>query len=778
MDHEISGAKEWCLDVEKSPDIQESAVAKDEEDELIDTDKTVVPETPTGPRRERNGMRITNPPPELSPSKRLSPVANVFTPGVRYVRPPPSSYSANRKAWAFGAASSGTFRLPMPFGQLKEKAAEYIKGLGSGGGSVNDFLFEKINQETGAFIPQPKKSSEQWLHIWGTPAQVATARSALLRLIDRCSAQGPSKRKKEFFAKVTSYSEVKEARLDQIDKHSTVIEQLRRKPSPSFEFLETLLFLWPTDEVPFDLLGPQLEALDPIRRETGCYIYVYDEEPSFIKVDGDDHDNIIKVVTRLRAKWVEVMAKIHIQAKLYLVQSASSQVRKNEVEIVRVAHSVGGLGFDYETPVLYGSSLTAMKLDCWHDQEKIAAANNERHLRETVEESLQGLRFLRGHVRMRVNFGTFILDEYRVPKDSRARYTFKEFRTMLLNPRTRGHLVQGLEFSCGDTDLLTKCASAKHILSPLNGSDAALLEQPEPSYAVNFEFQGSDTLLRLEVEFAKSPSTNEFEVYQKRWIHPQGEDKTGDKRPPLQVAVIDFERSDWQLEIKALEFQEPSTIEQSLREFSHSIRFNPEEMPDLSGPGKQRVSFSNRVPISRYVEKTALRYRLKGTNYILELARYDEYTRVQLSAAQLLLQGPSMNHMSTTPVTSWGASIFDLQWDNMLGQHANFGVGHNADWSPSLNTFFPCFGDADPSDLRSGFNSFMPLVKQVASLLGPEHEKDLANEALGLETGPTTNWEQENSSSLSAVSAVEFMEPTEPEAQISVGDGNSGHSFA
>lgn len=65
----------------------------------------------------------------------------------------------------------------------------------------------------------------------------------------------------------------------------------------------------------------------------------------------------------------------------------------------------------------------------------------------------------------------------------------------------------------------------------------------------------------------------------------------------------------------------------------------------------------------------------------------------------------------------------------MLGQHANFGVGHNAEWSPSLNTFFPCFGDADPSDLRSGFNSFMPLIEQVSTLLGQKGEADSEGQA-------------------------------------------------
>lgn len=83
--------------------------------------------------------------------------------------------------------------------------------------------------------------------------------------------------------------------------------------------------------------------------------------------------------------------------------------------------------------------------------------------------------------------------------------------------------------------------AAANIFTPYEATSVSL-EDAEPLYAVNFEFQGQDaSLLRLEAEFAESPASGLFEVSQKRWIKPQGEDKIGDKRPPLQVAVIDFE---------------------------------------------------------------------------------------------------------------------------------------------------------------------------------------------------------------------------------------------
>lgn len=89
---------------------------------------------------------------------------------------------------------------------------------------------------------------------------------------------------------------------------------------------------------------------------------------------------------------------------------------------------------------------------------------------------------------------------------------------------------------------MTRCSKASSILDPFEPTSRSL-EEAEPFHAVNFEFEGTDaTLLRLEAEFAKSPSSSLLEVSQRRWVKPQGEDKTGDKKPPLQIGIIDFEK--------------------------------------------------------------------------------------------------------------------------------------------------------------------------------------------------------------------------------------------
>ncbi|KAK2750342.1 hypothetical protein FQN57_003822 [Myotisia sp. PD_48] len=726
MDHEIAGSQEW---IEGS---NEKSAATQANDRSTTGDGNIVaaatrPDTIQAgapsqePSQEITAGNLPSWPLPIRPARAVASNLQKSQAAINSTHGSPQANSQAILAYRAGDLYSSTFKIPLVWGHFRERATVYANKLETGI-TVNELLFDKINRESGAFILRPERYNQQMLYIWGGPMQVHTATRSLSALVRLLTV--PEQKKKDQFAKITSYSEATEARIDMAEKDSTLIDQLRRAPDPLLQLPETLIFLWPVDELPLELaLGRNLEALDPLRRETGCYIHLCDGHPAYIQVEGHDHASILLVVRRLRAKCVELLA---MTQKLYLVQQPSPQVIKNEVQIVRVPQSSGG--YDFATPLLYGTALSAMKLDITGDQDSVISARNEDRLRGTVELSLQGLRFLRGYVRMRVHFGTFVLDQYRVPKEDRLRYSFQEFRDMLLHDRTRGHLVPGLEFNCGDTNLVAKCATAVDIFDLTEGPPRDL-GSPECFYVVNFEFKGGDAaLLRLEVEFTKSQVSGVYEISQKRWIRPQGVEKAGDKRPHLQVAVIDFERSDWELEIKALEFQEPASIEQSLREFSHSIEFSPGELSDFCAEGRRRVQFSNLVPVARIVEKSVLRYRVKNTDYVFELARYDEYQRVENTEAHSLLAIPQPNVMAEVPVSTWGASMFDFEWDNQLGLHANFRIGHNANWSPTLKTFFPCPEGADPADLRSGFHRFLVLVKKVAALLGLEHEKDVDNQ--------------------------------------------------
>lgn len=131
---------------------------------------------------------------------------------------------------------------------------------------------------------------------------------------------------------------------------------------------------------------------------------------------------------------------------------------------------------------------------------------------------------------------------------------------------------------------------------------------------------------------------------------------------------------------------------------------------------QRKVFFPADAPVSRFIEKTALRYRLKDTLYTFEIARYDEYIRKtgKMPGGALV---PGL--MSEVPSTSWGASLFGPHWDNLLGQHANMAVGHSAGWNPTLDTFFPSPKEQGLVESKAcGFETFIGSVKEIAQLLG------------------------------------------------------------
>lgn len=137
-------------------------------------------------------------------------------------------------------------------------------------------------------------------------------------------------------------------------------------------------------------------------------------------------------------------------------------------------------------------------------------------------------------------------------------------------------------------------------------------------------------------------------------------------------------------------------------------------MGNISAEPQRKVIFPSSAPVSRFVEKTAIRYRLKGTKYTFEIARYDEYSRTLVPAFPGQYPPTMVGPISEVPSTSWGASVFDPNWDNLLGQHANLPVGHSARYSPNLDTFFPSHSTS--GEKNAGFWEFICLVRQAAEL--------------------------------------------------------------
>ncbi|EAW22799.1 uncharacterized protein NFIA_014910 [Aspergillus fischeri NRRL 181] len=596
--------------------------------------------------------------------------------------------SPSKAKWRNGAQPNGQWFFGV--------ARTTIYGRSSHASQGRHEVFKEISKKTGAFVKPPAYTD-----------QIASAKEHLQKIIAKCTTSSFPTKKKLEWVKIHAHSVNKEADVELKERREHILQQLRKAPEDPSTFPEQMLFLWPREGPSLvDSLGPQLEALDVIRAKFGCHLFVPKDMPAYICAFGQSWDTMRQIVQCLRTKWSEIIANSNVKSKVYVVEPPAPASMKEAITMER--------NKQFGKARLQGSR--PKDLEQWEIRAALIQSKNNARLLQAIERSLRGVAFVRGHLRMRINLGSFVLDEYRLPKDEKPSYQFEEFREMLLHEQAKGRLIPGLNL--GKNELLARCFEATDILEPCD-SVTGKLSDAEPAFSVNFEFLGSNNaLLRLEAEFSKSPGAYEYEITQRRWLSPRKRGHSADQRPPLQIGVIDFERSDWQLEIKSLEFYETSSINAALRTFSHSINFRrTADINDISAKPQRKVVFPASAPVSRFVEKTAIRYRLKNTKYILEIARYDEYSRT--TAPGYGGQNPAAitGPISEVPSSSWGASIFDPNWDNLLGQHANIPLGHTARYSPSLNTFFPPIEETTGSKCE-GFWELIALVRRVAELLG------------------------------------------------------------
>jgi hypothetical protein len=215
------------------------------------------------------------------------------------------------------------------------------------------------------------------------------------------------------------------------------IVELQARSVFTIDMYVQLLFLWPTDELSIkDLLGPQLEAFDPIRREFRAHLYLSPDLPDYICVAGYERDIMREIVHLIRVKWNELMASTNIKSKLYVVEPPEPDFMRGRISIKTNHHQLA-------KPILDGGLLKGAQLADWDGRATLIRSKNDIRILGATEQALKGLAFFRGYLQMRVNFGTFVLDEYRLAKDGRPGYSFETFREMLLYEKTRGRLLPG-----------------------------------------------------------------------------------------------------------------------------------------------------------------------------------------------------------------------------------------------------------------------------------------------------------------------------------------------
>lgn len=140
-----------------------------------------------------------------------------------------------------------------------------------------------------------------------------------------------------------------------------------------------------------------------------------------------------QIAQSIRTLWAEAVAKSNIKTKIYLVEPPKPTAMKGKI-VVKKQNQL-------HKPVLRGSRLKGPNLEEWEDRFGLVQSRNKTRLLTAVENCLKGLSFVRGHLRMRVNLGTFVLENYQLPEDNKSWYSFGEFRDTLLHEQAKGRLI-------------------------------------------------------------------------------------------------------------------------------------------------------------------------------------------------------------------------------------------------------------------------------------------------------------------------------------------------
>lgn len=180
-------------------------------------------------------------------------------------------------------------------------------------------------------------------------------------------------------------------------------------------------------------LGVELEKLDSIRMEFKVHVYPSSAVEDYICVAGLKESDAGPILAQLRALSDEAIAKFNACVKAHMIEPPSHDAYMDDVVIVKYPHGAETL--------LQRAPSPARSVNDWSGEMERIKEANKKLLLSSVEKSLSMSHFFKGHLQMRVHFGSFVLDTAQRPKNATTGHGFEEFRTMLFLEKAKGRLI-------------------------------------------------------------------------------------------------------------------------------------------------------------------------------------------------------------------------------------------------------------------------------------------------------------------------------------------------
>lgn len=436
--YEIKNAREWDPNRRPQDDSSESS------DEGYDLDDDEWPEisghvtsnaTGTGAQLASNQPPLVNTRPRGQPPYRQK----VHAPHGRNPGPRPAHPRARfnfpkdnlaKAAFRKRLEPSGRFMLPRDCPDIEPNQKRMYDA------------FEEIGVRLGSFIRPPQHVKDRELLLWGDARQVQNTKDELNRWLDKCLQRGLPRKPmgKDNFSKETSAVGDQHHRLLRKMRKEAKILEFQQAPAEGRTFSYAGIFIWPVDEVqPEDILGPSLEAFDPVRYQYHCHI-IFDHKLSSFRVFSDREDAISKTNDRIVGTMREYVAKSVRPDMLILIEPPIPSVVRKDVRVRRLSADDSKAGKSM-IPVLTGSTLDAEGRREWIEKRDELIKRNNHRMELSLRKCVARLPHHRGLVRIRVQFGTFALKVFRWTEGAEST-PFEEFINNTSMAGTKGTMVR------------------------------------------------------------------------------------------------------------------------------------------------------------------------------------------------------------------------------------------------------------------------------------------------------------------------------------------------
>ncbi|KAJ9668629.1 hypothetical protein H2201_001271 [Coniosporium apollinis] len=591
-----------------------------------------------------------------------------------------------------------------------------------------------VNREKG------KNETGVYLDIRGTAEQ---AKIAIQEIEKWITAAYPGRSKPEW-SKTAAVTDATKLKIRKQIRLEARRESFRQAPPESLESVSTARFPWPEDKVSFrpeQVLGSNLEALDPIRMDCQCYITL-EKGSKFLQVLGENEEQVHSALQRLKVTCDQVLARNFEPAKIVFLMPLKDMaceiqllpyggpkvagrylnpepigrfpvIRRRDTESKRGKASRGSKS-NSEASVLSSSSGSAPSLED-PQQDRIIIIGR---LEEEVAWALQELRHFRGNLQLRVKLGTPVLTKYPKPKNKNDQYIYSvsEFAEIIENPEVESFVTQEIGHPGVGRHVLQRLVQNGHHLLCPEDPMASELKDVKPVFSGVFMIRSPDGSgdLRLQVDFKEEAGS--YGTTPMRWCKAE----RGKKEPTLllDASTVDLERGTaWHFGLTTTQGVEKTQLPKHYADFAFadwSVKLDA-ELAQKFGENHQYITFGRKgvpstVPIQTVEQKTAWRFCIKGSAYICEVAKVSTVilgVRTQLNPPETQICEPR-----------WSVSVWHSDWDVELQAHSKLKIGEEVPWTDAMPKFFPSngYGEGDSED-GTGFQKLMGKLKRLEELV-------------------------------------------------------------